>query len=55
MICNSKVMIKTIIYHFKESDIGHITAEALEEMVEKCQILESVGPFFASFSMRKTS
>ena len=54
MICNSKVKIKTIT-HFKDSDIGCITSEALEDSVEECQILESVGPCFASFSMGKTS
>lgn len=54
IICNNKVVIKTIAYHFKDSDIGCIIAEALEDLVEKSQMLESVRSFFVSFSMGKT-
>lgn len=35
MICNNKVILKTITYHFKDSDNGCIMAEALEDLVKK--------------------
>lgn len=34
MICNSKVIIKTNIYYFKDADIGFMITEALEDFIE---------------------
>lgn len=35
MIYNSKVIIKIIIYYFKDLDVGFIIVEVLEDLVEK--------------------
>lgn len=43
MVCSNKVILKTITYHFKDSDNGCIMAEALEDLVKKKKTRSDVG------------